>query len=252
MSTVSNPNTPKFLSNDPLNEDDEYDSNASGSIINETTPSNEKDGKMKMSVSDYNDNEDISISRIIKDEYESISLFGDNLKSSIKDDIKNETLDSPKPLNSSLDSDSNPISGLGPALNLNNQNQKGDISNSVPSIKLKLPEQSEPNDINLKLNSSFDNQQKKGLHKSDLDKINEINNDNSEDNNIEERGFKTEGNNDTLTYFTEDDDSQVQWEESLNQLHALVNFIVLPLVGKMLGRRFANLLWSKIADRIWR
>lgn len=34
--------------------------------------------------------------------------------------------------------------------------------------------------------------------------------------------------------------AQLQWEESLDQLKTLVGFVILPLIGKMLGRRFAG------------
>lgn len=34
--------------------------------------------------------------------------------------------------------------------------------------------------------------------------------------------------------------AQLQWEESLEQLKTLVGIVILPLIGKMLGRRFAG------------
>lgn len=34
--------------------------------------------------------------------------------------------------------------------------------------------------------------------------------------------------------------AQLQWEESLEQLKTLVGFVILPLIGKMLGRRVAG------------
>lgn len=34
--------------------------------------------------------------------------------------------------------------------------------------------------------------------------------------------------------------AQLQWEESLVQLQKLFSFIVLPLLGKLIGRRFAG------------
>lgn len=40
---------------------------------------------------------------------------------------------------------------------------------------------------------------------------------------------------------SDQDDSQLQWQESMNQLTGLINFIIIPLVGRMLGRRFANI-----------
>ncbi|KAK6456363.1 uncharacterized protein RJT20DRAFT_141015 [Scheffersomyces xylosifermentans] len=42
--------------------------------------------------------------------------------------------------------------------------------------------------------------------------------------------------------------AQEQWEESLKQINGLVNFIIFPMIGKVLGRRFSHLLWRRIAD----
>ncbi|KAH3672187.1 hypothetical protein WICMUC_004416 [Wickerhamomyces mucosus] len=39
---------------------------------------------------------------------------------------------------------------------------------------------------------------------------------------------------------TELRNAQLQWEESLSQLKTLVGFVILPLIGKVLGRRFAG------------
>ncbi|KAG7700520.1 hypothetical protein KL951_000635 [Ogataea haglerorum] len=46
-------------------------------------------------------------------------------------------------------------------------------------------------------------------------------------------------------------DPQKEWEENLVQLKTLVNFVLLPVIGKVLGRRFANYVWMKIASRIY-
>ncbi|CCH44998.1 hypothetical protein BN7_4577 [Wickerhamomyces ciferrii] len=35
--------------------------------------------------------------------------------------------------------------------------------------------------------------------------------------------------------------AQLQWEESLDQLKTLAGWVILPLIGKMLGRRFAGI-----------
>lgn len=42
--------------------------------------------------------------------------------------------------------------------------------------------------------------------------------------------------------------AQLQWEESLNQLKTLVGFVILPLIGKMLGRKFAGI--SKLNELV--
>ena len=39
----------------------------------------------------------------------------------------------------------------------------------------------------------------------------------------------------------DDDDSEVQWEESMNQLVGLLNCVVLPVGGRILGCRVANI-----------
>ncbi|ODV67163.1 hypothetical protein HYPBUDRAFT_11759 [Hyphopichia burtonii NRRL Y-1933] len=36
---------------------------------------------------------------------------------------------------------------------------------------------------------------------------------------------------------------QEQWEESLKQINSLVSFVIFPLIGKILGRRFSHTLW---------
>ncbi|CDK24259.1 unnamed protein product [Kuraishia capsulata CBS 1993] len=46
-------------------------------------------------------------------------------------------------------------------------------------------------------------------------------------------------------------DAQAEWEENLVQLKTLLNFVLLPVIGKVLGRRFANSLWGAIAERIF-
>ena len=40
-------------------------------------------------------------------------------------------------------------------------------------------------------------------------------------------------------------DAQRQWEESLQQLSKLLNWVLLPLLGKYMGRRVAKTLWSR-------
>ncbi|CAI4046377.1 hypothetical protein N7582_003797 [Saccharomyces uvarum] len=54
-------------------------------------------------------------------------------------------------------------------------------------------------------------------------------------------------------YFSDEDtslsnelaDAQRQWEESLQQLSKLLNWVLLPLLGKYMGRRVAKTLWSR-------
>lgn len=42
--------------------------------------------------------------------------------------------------------------------------------------------------------------------------------------------------------------AQEQWEESIKQIEGLVNFVIVPLVGKLLGRRTAHVLWRRFAN----
>ncbi|AJV61447.1 hypothetical protein H833_YJM1573L00159 [Saccharomyces cerevisiae YJM1573] len=43
-------------------------------------------------------------------------------------------------------------------------------------------------------------------------------------------------------------DAQRQWEESLQQLNKLLNWVLLPLLGKYIGRRMAKTLWSRFIE----
>ncbi|CAI1576537.1 hypothetical protein SEUBUCD646_0L01650 [Saccharomyces eubayanus] len=43
-------------------------------------------------------------------------------------------------------------------------------------------------------------------------------------------------------------DAQRQWEESLQQLSKLLNWVLLPLLGKYMGRRMAKTLWSRFIE----
>lgn len=43
-------------------------------------------------------------------------------------------------------------------------------------------------------------------------------------------------------------DAQRQWEESVKQLTGLVNNVLFPLLGKLIGRRTAHLIWHRFAD----
>lgn len=46
-------------------------------------------------------------------------------------------------------------------------------------------------------------------------------------------------------------DAQQQWEESLDQLNKVLNWILLPLVGRFLGRRIAKTIWKRAMDYFW-
>lgn len=45
--------------------------------------------------------------------------------------------------------------------------------------------------------------------------------------------------------------AQEHWEESMKQIQALVSFVIFPLLGKLLGRRFSKIVWRKVANWWW-
>ncbi|CEP63245.1 Mim2p LALA0_S07e05754g [Lachancea lanzarotensis] len=45
--------------------------------------------------------------------------------------------------------------------------------------------------------------------------------------------------------------AQQQWEESLEQLSQVLNWVLLPLIGKYLGRRTALGLWKRVVTHLW-
>lgn len=46
-------------------------------------------------------------------------------------------------------------------------------------------------------------------------------------------------------------DAQKQWEESLDQLNKVLNWILLPLIGKFLGRGVAKTIWKRAMEYYW-
>lgn len=42
-----------------------------------------------------------------------------------------------------------------------------------------------------------------------------------------------------------------QWEESLVQLNQVINWVILPLLGKFLGRKVARWTWKWVAGRLY-
>lgn len=49
---------------------------------------------------------------------------------------------------------------------------------------------------------------------------------------------------DTIDY--ELQEAKKQWLESLQQLNQVVNWVILPLLGKFLGRKCAQYLWRQV------
>lgn len=63
----------------------------------------------------------------------------------------------------------------------------------------------------------------------------------------------TENDDTDLDYYSELDSeynllAQEQWEESLKQIEGLVNFVLMPLIGRLLGRRTADIVWRHFAN----
>ena len=42
--------------------------------------------------------------------------------------------------------------------------------------------------------------------------------------------------------------AQQHWEESMKQVEGLLSFVIFPLFGKVLGRRFSHLVWKRVAE----
>lgn len=69
--------------------------------------------------------------------------------------------------------------------------------------------------------------------------------------------FETSSDDDSAEY--DDDllfeaqllDAQQQWEESLFQLNKVLNVLMLPLIGKFMGRRISVLIWKRVMDCFW-
>lgn len=79
-----------------------------------------------------------------------------------------------------------------------------------------------------------------------------INSDTCNDEEDEEEEEDDDDDNSDYTFKTDLlRDPQKEWEENLAQLNTLLNFVLLPIVGKVLGRRFANIVWRKIAEHIF-
>lgn len=47
-------------------------------------------------------------------------------------------------------------------------------------------------------------------------------------------------------------ETEQAFQENLAQLDAIVQLVLIPLLGKFLGRRFAHSVWSQLALRLYR
>lgn len=45
--------------------------------------------------------------------------------------------------------------------------------------------------------------------------------------------------------------AQREWEESLDQLYRALRLVILPFIGKYLGRRAARWVWRSVATYLW-
>jgi hypothetical protein len=59
--------------------------------------------------------------------------------------------------------------------------------------------------------------------------------------NIDDYDYETDDSDESLDEELKLINAQLQWEESLMQVEKLVGWVILPLVGKLLGRRTAGL-----------
>lgn len=53
----------------------------------------------------------------------------------------------------------------------------------------------------------------------------------------------------TSTSLSTDDEAEAEWQESLQQLEHLVTLVVVPFLGKYVGRRCAYWAWAKFMTR---
>lgn len=78
-----------------------------------------------------------------------------------------------------------------------------------------------------------------------------------EDIDTDERGDTSDdhGSDDESQYTYESDlvsyDPVKEWQGIVNQFNSLVFLVVIPVVGRMIGRRFAHYLWRRVADQIF-
>lgn len=47
-------------------------------------------------------------------------------------------------------------------------------------------------------------------------------------------------------------DAQQQWDESIQQLNKVLNWVLLPIIGKFMGRRVAKTIWQRVMEQWWR
>ncbi|CAG98670.1 Mim2p [Kluyveromyces lactis] len=81
---------------------------------------------------------------------------------------------------------------------------------------------------------------------------NDINGDSSNQGSASEYDSEEEYDSDVIDeYERQLSDAQREWERSLEQLWQAVTWIILPLAGKLLGRRTAGIIWRKVMNHLY-
>mgnify|MGYP003366810108 CR=1 FL=1 len=71
-----------------------------------------------------------------------------------------------------------------------------------------------------------------------------------EEDDDDESGYSTDEIDDI--YESQLLDAQQQWDESIEQLNKVLNWVLLPIVGKFMGRRVAKAIWQRVMEHLWR
>ena len=76
-----------------------------------------------------------------------------------------------------------------------------------------------------------------------------------EDEKISESEEEEEGDDDDSSYTYEseivDYNLDKEWQDIVTQCNSLVFLVLIPVVVRMIGRRFAHYIWHRVAERIF-
>ncbi len=69
----------------------------------------------------------------------------------------------------------------------------------------------------------------------------------------EEEEKEDDDDDSSYTYESEivDYNLDKEWQDIVTQCNSLVFLVLIPVVGRMIGRRFAHYIWHRVADRIF-
>ncbi len=69
----------------------------------------------------------------------------------------------------------------------------------------------------------------------------------------EEEEEEDDDDDSSYTYESEivDYNLDKEWQDIVTQCNSLVFLVLIPVVGRMIGRRFAHYIWHRVADRIF-